>query len=160
MLKRNLPFVVLPLLLTACATMSEPTSEAQITHQIASDTAAASPKTAEPKDLSLIDKMKQNQQQSKQKQSETEQETHSRQARFEHNLKQPKPVGTQVCTWQNSIGHVSAVEKDRIQINVHGRAMETTYGAFFGANPTNQNIEKQEATVWTDGEDWAVCGGK
>lgn len=159
MLIRNLTFAVLPFLLTACTTMSEPTSDVQTQQHIASS-AVAQPKTAEQKDMSLIADIKQSQQQAKQKQTKVEQEAQSRQARFEHNLKQPKPVGAQVCTWQNSIGHVAAVEKDRIQINVHGRAPSTTYGAFFGANPTNQDIEKQEATVWTDGSDWAVCGGK
>ncbi|MGB2064971.1 MAG: hypothetical protein ACPHUL_07435 [Marinomonas gallaica] len=158
MLIRNLTFAVLPFLLTACTTMSEPTSDVQTQQHIASS-AVAQPKTAEQKDMSLIADIKQSQQQAKQKQTKVEQEAQSRQARFEHNLKQPKPVGAQVCTWQNSIGHVAEVEKDRIQINVHGRAPSTTYGAFFGANPTNQDIEKQEATVWTDGSDWAVCGG-
>ncbi|MBM6550748.1 hypothetical protein [Marinomonas ostreistagni] len=158
MLIRNLTLVALPLLLSACSAVSnpEPVSEPQgevTTAKQHSSQAQASSKDETP----LLAEAKQAQQQAKQDNAQMERETQSREARYEHNLKQPKPLGASVCTWQNSVGTVGAIEDDRIKIDVKGRAPSATHGIFFSAQSQQQDIDRQAGSVWTDGEDWAVC---
>lgn len=153
---RNLSFIAIPLLLVACTATPNQNVPAQPmtsqdTHVEHTQKTPKTPKT-------VLAEAKAAQDEATHEQAKMAQETQSRDAKFEHNLTLDKPVGTAVCTWQNSVGYVQKVEQDRIQIAVKGRATTATHGAFFSSQPpTKQDITEQEGNVWTDGSDWAVC---
>lgn len=165
MLIRQLAFAALPLLLTACTMISEPESSSTLENESlatlnkteAQNEMSQAREGAEQDTASLLDETKQAQQEAQAKQIKVEQETERREALFQSNLKQPKSVGTTVCTWKNSFGYVAAVEEERMKINVQGRAPSATHGIFFSSDTSQLEIDPQEATVWTDGSDWAVC---
>ncbi len=159
MLVRILSLLILPLLLVACnanpsqsfdgGTQAEPAQSSEVQAAPLKDTSSS--------DEGVLAEIKADEQEAKQEQAATEQEIQHREATFEQRLALDKPVGTTVCTWQNSVGVVKQVEPDRIQVAVQGRAMSATNGAFFSDTANHPKLTEQEGNVWTDGSDWAVC---
>lgn len=160
MLVRKLSLMALPFLLAACTTSPNSHSGQDMpTQAVSAEEITIEPTEAPNKaGKSVLAEAKAAQDEATQDQAQMAKETQSRDATFEHRLTLDKPVGTAVCTWQNSVGYVQKVEKDRIQIATKGRASTATHGAFFSSNPpTRQDITEQEGNVWTEGHDWAVC---
>lgn len=163
MFVRIISLLTLSLFIAACnATPSNSLDSGVQAQQAPSGEVRAAP-LKEPKpsdDDSVISEIEANEEAAEQEQAATDQETRRREAAFERNVALNKPVGTTVCTWQNSTGVVQKVETDRIQVAVKGRAPSATNGAFFGSDTSKLDVTKQEGNVWTEGSDWAVCDYK
>ena len=121
---------------------------------------ASSQGGSKPEENGLLAKLQADEKEAEQSQAATERETQSRTAYFEHNLTLAKTIGASVCTWQNSVGKVQEIDQGQIQVAVYGRAMSATNGIFFSSTEVAPELTKQEANVWTDGHDWAICDVK
>lgn len=158
MFVRILSLLIMPFLLVACNTNPSHSYKGTKADPVAANEVPAAPlKSATSSDDTVLTEIKADERVAEHEHAATEQETQRREAKFEKNITLNKPVGTTVCTWQNSVGVVQQVENDRIQVAVKGRAMSATNGAFFSATAAHPELTEQEGNVWTDGNDWAVC---